>query len=165
MFFISSPYSCFFCHLSQFVIWILAWVSSLFVDFIAFNFYLLSFLLVFPSFSSICLFMSLCNSIIIFFLFVVSLVLSYNLQIISIINIYINDYLFFYLFVFFLTLFLFLGVCYSGLYKDVLFVFFRLNRCFLCFIWFKILYIIGFLSVFFLTFPLIIRILCFYIFA
>ena len=78
--------------------------------------------------------MSLCKSIIIYFLFVVSLVLSYNLPIISIINIYINDYLFFYLFVFFLTLFLFLGVCYSGLYKDVLFVFFRLNRCFLCFI-------------------------------
>ncbi len=56
----------FILFFSHFVIWILAWVSSLFVDFIAFNFYLLSFLLVFSLFSSICSFMSLCKSIIIY---------------------------------------------------------------------------------------------------
>ena len=50
----------------------------------------------------------------------------------NIIYIYLNAYLCFYFFNLFLTLFLFLGVCYSGLYKDLLFVFFRWNRYFSC---------------------------------
>ena len=66
MFFISFPYSCLSCQFSHFVIWILAWLSSLFVAFTTFFFYLLSFLLVFCPFSSICLFISLYKSIIIY---------------------------------------------------------------------------------------------------
>ena len=165
MFFISSPYFCFFCHLSQFAIWIFAWVSSLFADFTAFFFYLLSFLLVFSFFSSICLFMSLYKSIIICLFCVVFFVMCCNLHNINIIYNCLNDYLCFYFLISFCTYFLLLAVFYSCLYIDLFVALFSMKSLFFCFVSFKILYIIGFLSVLFFTFSLIMRILCFYIFA
>ena len=155
----------FFCHFSQFVIWILAWLSSLLVAFTAFFFYLLSFLLAFCPFSSICLFMSLYKSIIIYLFsgFLLCVVLQpAELQY----YIYLFKLLFMLLsFMLFCRSLLFLAVFYSCLYIDLFVPLFSMKSLFfLCLISFVILYNMH-PYCFNLYFPLIIRILYFYIFA
>ena len=88
-----------------------------------------------------------------------------NLHNINIIYNCLNDYLCFYFLISFCTYFLLLAVFYSCLYIDLFVALFSMKSLFFCFVSFKILYIIGFLSVLFFTFSLIMRILCFYIFA
>lgn len=105
--FISFPYFCLSCQFSHFVILTLVWVSSLFLDFIAFNFYLLSFLLVFSSFL---LFAHLClciNQLLYIYFSVVFFVMRFNLQNINIVYICLNNYLYFIFWYLFARLFCF----------------------------------------------------------
>lgn len=131
MFFISSPYFCFFCHLSQFAIWIFAWVSSLFADFTAFFFYLLSFLLVFSFFL---LFAHLCLCINqSLYIYIVFFAKCRNLQNSNIIYICLNNYLCFYLLISLCTSLLLLAVFFSCLYIELFVALFLMKSLFFMF--------------------------------
>lgn len=165
MFFISSPYSCLSYHFFTLLFGLLfGFLLCLLVLSLLFSlcqaFY--------SSFPSFLLFAYLClcinQSLYIYFL-AFFFVLSYNLQNISIIYIYLNYYLCFYFLMLFCRSLLFLAVFYSCLYVDLFVALFSMKSLFfLCLISFIILYN-KHSYCFNLYFPLIIRILCFYIFA